>query len=206
MSQPLEGRAEAEQEQDEGSSESVEEQAEPGDREARPGEDEQAAGGEEQPGEAEGPEQDERAEESSAEQKAEDQSGGEELKPEETEGAAPGEQPPPEQDQASAKGETEKGEQRPRRAPPMTTSPSEAVEQFDQMGRPPGSGDEGQAGREAGPDGRQPQKPGVPRHVVEQWLNRVEGDPGRLMSNQFLLEERKAWQTRRGELMETRPW
>jgi hypothetical protein len=86
----------------------------------------------------------------------------------------------------------------------MSTTPSEAVSQFDQLGQAPDQA--GETGETPGEGEQKPRQPGLPQHVVEQWLNRVESDPGRLMSNQFLLEERKAWQTQMGQLGEVRPW
>ncbi len=44
--------------------------------------------------------------------------------------------------------------------------------------------------------------------LLEQWLDRVEGNPAYLLQNQFALEERRAQQARGGirGLVETRPW
>ena len=39
-----------------------------------------------------------------------------------------------------------------------------------------------------------------------QWLDRVEGDPGLLMRNQFMIEEQLEMQRNGRRLMESRPW
>ena len=42
--------------------------------------------------------------------------------------------------------------------------------------------------------------------MMEQWLERIEGDPAYLMRNQFMIEEQLEMQRRGRKLMETRPW
>jgi hypothetical protein len=48
--------------------------------------------------------------------------------------------------------------------------------------------------------------PDIPEIIVEQWLSHVESDPGRILSQQFSLEESEAWNQSQGQLRETRPW
>ncbi len=42
--------------------------------------------------------------------------------------------------------------------------------------------------------------------MMEQWLDRIEGDPAFLLRNQFLIEEQRQLEQRGGALMENRPW
>ncbi len=42
--------------------------------------------------------------------------------------------------------------------------------------------------------------------MMDQWLERIEGDPTYLLRNQFMLEERQEMQRNRRQLIETRPW
>jgi hypothetical protein len=63
--------------------------------------------------------------------------------------------------------------------------------------------EEGNAGDQAAPGAT---AVGLSGRVVEQWLSRVEGDPGRLLRNQFLLEEQREWERTGGRFTENRPW
>lgn len=85
----------------------------------------------------------------------------------------------------------------------LTATPeSQAVTEFDQLGT-------GNANQEGGTQagGEQGQSvPEIPAWMADQWLRQVEGDPGKLLGNQLLLQERKAWQTQGNRLVETRPW
>jgi hypothetical protein len=55
-----------------------------------------------------------------------------------------------------------------------------------------------QASRRAGP--------GIPDDLAQQWMSRVEADPGRVLRRQFEVEERREWEHSAGRLLETRPW
>jgi len=46
----------------------------------------------------------------------------------------------------------------------------------------------------------------IPDYIAEQWLERVESDPRRLMRSQFQMEEREEWKRQRGRFVEPRPW
>ena len=48
--------------------------------------------------------------------------------------------------------------------------------------------------------------PGYNDEIMEQWLDRVEGDPGLLMRSQFMLNERREWEDSGRRLTEPRPW
>jgi hypothetical protein len=47
---------------------------------------------------------------------------------------------------------------------------------------------------------------GIPDELAQQWMNRVEADPGRVLRRQFEVEERREWEHSAGRLVETRPW
>ena len=47
---------------------------------------------------------------------------------------------------------------------------------------------------------------GVSMIMMEQWLERIEGDPAYLMRNQFMIEEQLEMQRNGRRLMESRPW
>ena len=42
--------------------------------------------------------------------------------------------------------------------------------------------------------------------IVEQWLERIESDPARLLRSQFVIEERREWEKQGGMFVEPRPW
>jgi Ca-activated chloride channel family protein len=82
---------------------------------------------------------------------------------------------------------------------------SQAVDQFDQLETGLGEKDED------APPGIMPDEEGIAGSgvsmiMMEQWLERIEGDPAYLLRNQFMIEERQALDRHRGLLMETRPW
>ena len=54
------------------------------------------------------------------------------------------------------------------------------------------------------PDGDQGN--GVSVIMMEQWLERIEGDPSYLLRNQFMIEERLELERSGRRLIETRPW
>jgi hypothetical protein len=133
--------------------------------------------------------------------------------PDPTQGQSPagGQDPKPEEQGAAAGKPAEgrpagKGDERADR--PRDDPASRAVERVDQMSgggpapepeAPPGVGFDATAdGFGAGPS--------VPDWVVQQWLDRVEADPGRLLRNQFRVEESRAQDRARGGLVEPRPW
>ncbi|MDH3559462.1 MAG: hypothetical protein OEN52_00720, partial [Gammaproteobacteria bacterium] len=82
---------------------------------------------------------------------------------------------------------------------------SQAVDQFDQMETGLGGED-----REAAPGGLPDPEgipgSGIPMIMLEQWLERIEGDPAYLLRNQFMIEERQAMEQYGRTLMENRPW
>jgi Ca-activated chloride channel family protein len=78
------------------------------------------------------------------------------------------------------------------------------VDQFDQLGSALGDDQEL-------PPGDIPAEDGVPGTgismiMMEQWLERIEGDPAYLMRNQFMIEEQLEMQRSGRRVMETRPW
>jgi Ca-activated chloride channel family protein len=82
---------------------------------------------------------------------------------------------------------------------------SQAVDQFDQMES--GLGEEDlEAPPEGLPDTEGMPGSGIPMTMLEQWLERIEGDPAYLLRNQFMIEERQAMEQYGRGLMETRPW
>ena len=81
---------------------------------------------------------------------------------------------------------------------------SEAVDEFDQLGKAAGDDPELQPGEIPAEDGAEGS--GVSMIMMEQWLERIEGDPAYLMRNQFMIEEQLEMQRRGRKLMETRPW
>ena len=87
---------------------------------------------------------------------------------------------------------------------PETGEISEAVEEFEQMGREtiPDAMEQGE-GDEAHEEGS-----GSGRSIVlmEQWLEQIEGDPAYLLQSQFYLEERRIMEQKGGRLRENRPW
>ena len=92
---------------------------------------------------------------------------------------------------------------------PRDSQASRAVDRFDQLGRrsegaedattppAPGFGPGGQGGS----IGMMPTE-----MLVEQWLDRIEADPARLLRNQFRVEEQREWQSSQGSLLEPQPW
>ena len=92
---------------------------------------------------------------------------------------------------------------------PRDSQASRAVDRFDQLGRrsegvedattppAPGFGPGGQGGS----IGMMPTE-----MLVEQWLDRIEADPARLLRNQFRVEEQREWQSSQGSLLESQPW
>jgi len=79
---------------------------------------------------------------------------------------------------------------------------AEAVDEFDQQGEAPDPDAEREGG-EGDPEG--PGRGNV-SPMMEQWLEQIEGDPGYLLRNQFMMEEQRALRQRGGALRETRPW
>lgn len=116
----------------------------------------------------------------------------------EREGAASGKPP----EGLPGKGGEERGDR------PRDDGASRAVDRVDQMGggaprpdgdAPPGAGFDPALGKTgAGPS--------VPDWVVQQWLERVDADPGRLLRNQFKVEESRVEERTGGALVEPRPW
>ena len=47
---------------------------------------------------------------------------------------------------------------------------------------------------------------GVSVRMMEQWLERIEGDPSYLLRNQFMIREQQEMQNYRQRFVETRPW
>ena len=84
------------------------------------------------------------------------------------------------------------------------TAASEAVDEFDQLGSALGEDQELPPGEIPAEDGVAGS--GVSMIMMEQWLERIEGDPAYLMRNQFMIEEQLEMQRRGRRLMETRPW
>ena len=78
-----------------------------------------------------------------------------------------------------------------------------AIEQVDQMGDQAES-DEAESGESGDPTGGG--SGGSPMMLMEQLLDRVEGNPAYLMKNQFMLEEQRMMSDQRGQLYEPRPW
>ena len=83
---------------------------------------------------------------------------------------------------------------------------SQAVDQFDQMGRGPGEEEDPDAKPTGLPDEDAIPGTGISVIMMDQWLEQIEGDPAYLLRNQFMLEERQELDKRGRELMETRPW
>jgi Ca-activated chloride channel family protein len=82
---------------------------------------------------------------------------------------------------------------------------SQAVDRFDQLGTDlRDQQEEASPGDIADEDGGA--GAGISITMMEQWLDRIEGDPAYLLRNQFAIEERQAMERRPRELMETRPW
>jgi hypothetical protein len=79
-----------------------------------------------------------------------------------------------------------------------------SVDRFDQQGQTPdkeaeqGKGESLEQGTGAGDAST--------ILLMEQWLDQIEGDPGYLLRNQFILEERSAQRQRGLPLREPRPW
>jgi Ca-activated chloride channel family protein len=82
---------------------------------------------------------------------------------------------------------------------------SEAVDQFDQLGEAPGLIDPEAAPGEL-PDPQGGKGNGVSLIMMEQWLERIEGDPAYLLRNQFMIEERLELERNGRRLIESRPW
>ncbi len=136
--------------------------------------------------------------------------GGQESREEQRRGQGDRQDPGAEQE-GGGREPDEKMEDRPGRrgAPseePLDSKSSQAVSEFDQMEE--GGGAEPRADREPssgdGPGGEGAM--GLSGMMVEQWLDRVEGDPGRLLQSQFMLEERRQWERSGGQWVEPRPW
>ena len=82
---------------------------------------------------------------------------------------------------------------------------SEAVDQFDQLGEAAGLEDpEAEPGELPDPDGQKGN--GISVIMMDQWLERIEGDPSSLLRNQFMIEERMEQERNGRRLMESRPW
>jgi Ca-activated chloride channel family protein len=83
---------------------------------------------------------------------------------------------------------------------------SEAVDRFDQLqtGEEPGDEDDPPGGMPDDEEGVAGS--GISMIMMEQWLDRIEGDPAYLLRNQFMLEERQQLERKGRRLMETRPW
>ena len=85
------------------------------------------------------------------------------------------------------------------RARPWTAWPRRAGAPRPDADGPPGAGFDPVLGKTgAGPS--------VPDWVVQQWLERVDADPGRLLRNQFKVEESRVEERTGGALVEPRPW
>jgi Ca-activated chloride channel family protein len=83
---------------------------------------------------------------------------------------------------------------------------SQAVERFDQLGGGMSPTDE-QTTEEGGlPDKEGTATASLGGVLMDQWLERIEGDPAFLLRNQFMLEEKRALEQTGRELIETRPW
>ncbi len=82
---------------------------------------------------------------------------------------------------------------------------SQAVDQFDQMETGLGE-DDLEASSEGLPDTDGIPGSGIPMIMLEQWLERIEGDPAYLLRNQFMIEEQQAMERYGRRLVETRPW
>jgi Ca-activated chloride channel family protein len=82
---------------------------------------------------------------------------------------------------------------------------SEAVDQFDQMEDRQGDVDSEDPAT-GQPDENAIPGTGISMIMMEQWLDRIEGDPAFLLRNQFLIEEQRQLEQRGGALMENRPW
>ena len=85
---------------------------------------------------------------------------------------------------------------------------SRAVDRIDQTGRTP---DEDAADDRVTPGFSDETSPGdqgnMPAEwIVEQWLERIESDPARLLRSQFVIEERREWEKQGGMFVEPRPW
>ena len=115
-----------------------------------------------------------------------------------------GDQQPPPRDQATAGGQRETGAERAPRDLPPKGGRAEAVDQFDQLGQQPLSDAEREQGGAPAFGGVPLPGPGM--GILEQRLQHVEGDPGFLMRNQFLLEETEFLRSAGGPLGESRPW
>ena len=83
---------------------------------------------------------------------------------------------------------------------------SQAVERFDQLSGGMNLTDE-QTTQEGGlPDQEGTATASLGGVLMDQWLERIEGDPAFLLRNQFMLEEKRALEQTGRELIETRPW
>jgi hypothetical protein len=83
---------------------------------------------------------------------------------------------------------------------------SDTARQFDQLGQAPDMEAMTEEQMAAFSEQAGMRGPGYTDEVMEQWLERVEGDPGLLMRSQFMLNERRQWEESGGRLSEPRPW
>lgn len=83
---------------------------------------------------------------------------------------------------------------------------SDTAREFDQLGEGPDPDAETGEQTPAFSDEVGMLGAGYNDEVMEQWLERVEGDPGVLMRSQFMLNERRQWEESGGRLVEPRPW
>lgn len=79
-----------------------------------------------------------------------------------------------------------------------------AVDQVDQSGRETSPPENSESSTGGGGKERLPFNGG--QALMEQWLEQIEGDPARLMQQQFRLEEYKYLRDQGGRERETRPW
>ncbi len=170
-------------------------------------ESEEAAGGEEEreQADAEGREREERERLAGGEDE-EDEEAGEESGERPAEQAELGEMEEEagrEPLETAESGEAGEGEDE-----PADAEASRSVDRVDQMGQAadedaqddrvtPGFGEEASPGEQ----GNMPAE-----WIVEQWLERIESDPARLLRSQFVIEERREWERQGGMFVEPRPW
>ena len=83
---------------------------------------------------------------------------------------------------------------------------SQTVQRFDQLGGGMSPTDEQTQEGGGLPDEEGTATASLGGVLMDQWLERIEGDPAYLLRNQFMLEEKRALEQNGRELMESRPW
>lgn len=132
-----------------------------------------------------------------------DSDGGEEFNADKDKGGADPAETKRDESGGKEEGDNDGAGRRADKTPPPEGIPQEAVEKFDQLGRPKGKEGEGGA-----PDlASRAQGMTMPsEQLINQWLDRVESNPGGLLQQQFRVEEQRELQRQGRSVFDSRPW